>query len=79
MTQNITPQSDLIIVGGGLNGPALALASANAGLNVTLIDSLPKDTRTSDVFEKVKTLRCSKKSTRQAITTTKSMALLKRS
>ena len=51
MTQNITPKSDLIIVGGGLNGPALALASANAGLNVTLIDSLPKDTRTSDVFD----------------------------
>ncbi|WP_417262287.1 FAD-dependent monooxygenase [Celeribacter sp.] len=51
MTQNIPPKSDLIIVGGGLNGPALALASANAGLRVTLIDSLPKDTRTSDVFD----------------------------
>ncbi|WP_255571765.1 FAD-dependent monooxygenase [Celeribacter sp. PS-C1] len=51
MTQNITPKSDLIIVGGGLNGPALALASANAGLSVTLIDSLPKETRTSDVFD----------------------------
>ncbi|MDT0681373.1 UbiH/UbiF/VisC/COQ6 family ubiquinone biosynthesis hydroxylase [Roseicyclus sp. F158] len=30
--------SDLIIVGGGLNGPALALAAADAGLTVTLID-----------------------------------------
>ncbi|WP_460273112.1 FAD-dependent monooxygenase [Celeribacter sp. ULVN23_4] len=51
MTQDTTPKSDLIIVGGGLNGPALALASANAGLTVTLIDSLPKDMRTSDTFD----------------------------
>lgn len=37
--------SDLIIVGGGLNGPALALAAAQAGFTVTIIDSLPLDTR----------------------------------
>lgn len=37
--------SDLIIVGGGLNGPALALAAAQAGFSVTIIDSLPLDTR----------------------------------
>ena len=37
--------SDLIIVGGGLNGPALALAAAQAGFAVTIIDSLPLDTR----------------------------------
>ncbi|MFO8126698.1 UbiH/UbiF/VisC/COQ6 family ubiquinone biosynthesis hydroxylase [Yoonia sp.] len=36
---------DLIIVGGGLNGPALALAAAQAGFKVTIIDSLPLDTR----------------------------------
>ncbi|MFK7763529.1 MAG: FAD-dependent monooxygenase [Roseobacter sp.] len=30
---------DILIVGGGLNGPALALALAGTGLNVTLIDS----------------------------------------
>ena len=34
-------QTDLIIVGGGLNGPALALAAAQSGLTVTLIDALP--------------------------------------
>ena len=37
--------SDLIIVGGGLNGPALALAAAQSGFTVTIIDSLPLDTR----------------------------------
>lgn len=37
--------TDLIIVGGGLNGPALALAAAQAGFTVTIIDSLPLDTR----------------------------------
>lgn len=37
--------SDLIIVGGGMNGPALALAAAQAGFTVTIIDSLPLDTR----------------------------------
>ncbi|MCK0096907.1 UbiH/UbiF/VisC/COQ6 family ubiquinone biosynthesis hydroxylase [Yoonia sp. F2084L] len=38
-------ENDLIIVGGGLNGPALALAAAQAGFSVTIIDSLPLDTR----------------------------------
>ncbi|MEL6640463.1 MAG: UbiH/UbiF/VisC/COQ6 family ubiquinone biosynthesis hydroxylase [Pseudomonadota bacterium] len=43
--------SDLIIVGGGLNGPALALASAKAGFSVTLIDALPADTRKAPNFD----------------------------
>jgi len=34
-------KNDMIIVGGGLNGPALALAAAQAGFTVTVIDSLP--------------------------------------
>ncbi|WP_322894970.1 MULTISPECIES: UbiH/UbiF/VisC/COQ6 family ubiquinone biosynthesis hydroxylase [unclassified Yoonia] len=34
-------KNDIIIVGGGLNGPALALAAAQAGFTVTVIDSLP--------------------------------------
>ncbi|MBR2656244.1 MAG: UbiH/UbiF/VisC/COQ6 family ubiquinone biosynthesis hydroxylase [Loktanella sp.] len=34
-------KNDLIIVGGGLNGPAMALAAAQAGFTVTVIDSLP--------------------------------------
>ncbi|PWE33507.1 2-octaprenyl-6-methoxyphenyl hydroxylase [Maritimibacter sp. 55A14] len=32
--------ADILIVGGGLNGPALALALAQGGLRVTLIDAL---------------------------------------
>ena len=43
--------SDLLIVGGGLNGPALALAAAKAGLSSTVIDALPRATRTDDGFD----------------------------
>ena len=43
--------TDLIIVGGGLNGPALALAAAQAGFTVTIIDSLPLDTRKKPDFD----------------------------
>ncbi|NOX72178.1 MAG: 2-octaprenyl-6-methoxyphenyl hydroxylase [Alphaproteobacteria bacterium] len=35
------PDSDILIVGGGLNGPALALALAQGGLSVTIVDALP--------------------------------------
>ncbi len=34
--------ADILIVGGGLNGPALALALAQGGLRVTLIDAAPE-------------------------------------
>ncbi|WP_375254418.1 UbiH/UbiF/VisC/COQ6 family ubiquinone biosynthesis hydroxylase [Yoonia sp.] len=44
-------ENDLIIVGGGLNGPALALAAAQSGFTVTIIDSLPLDTRNSPDFD----------------------------
>ena len=37
----MTFDSDILIVGGGLNGPALALALGDTGLTVTLVDSLP--------------------------------------
>ncbi len=43
--------TDLIIVGGGLNGPALALATAQAGFRVTIIDALPVDTRKGADFD----------------------------
>ncbi|MEJ6399235.1 UbiH/UbiF/VisC/COQ6 family ubiquinone biosynthesis hydroxylase [Yoonia sp. 208BN28-4] len=43
--------TDLIIVGGGLNGPALALATAQAGFRVTIIDALPLDTREDPAFD----------------------------
>ncbi|WP_299966544.1 FAD-dependent monooxygenase [uncultured Roseobacter sp.] len=42
---------DIIIVGGGLNGPTLALALASAGQRVTLIDALPLGTRTDAGFD----------------------------
>jgi len=41
----MTPDTDILIVGGGLNGPALALALASGGLNVTVIDSRPAPAR----------------------------------
>lgn len=43
--------SDIIIVGGGLNGPALALALAQSGHQVTIIDALPLDSLESDSFD----------------------------
>lgn len=41
----MTTDTDIAIVGGGLNGPALAIALANNGLRVTVIDALPEPTR----------------------------------
>ncbi|WP_454275854.1 FAD-dependent monooxygenase [Roseovarius sp. MBR-154] len=43
--------SDILIVGGGLNGPALALAAAQAGLSSTVIDALPEPTRKNAAFD----------------------------
>ncbi len=43
--------ADIVIAGGGLNGPALALALARAGLSVTLIDALPAETRSDAGFD----------------------------
>ncbi|WP_394178677.1 UbiH/UbiF/VisC/COQ6 family ubiquinone biosynthesis hydroxylase [Yoonia maritima] len=43
--------TDIIIVGGGLNGPALALAAAQAGFAVTIIDSLAIDRRKRPDFD----------------------------
>ncbi len=45
------PESDILIVGGGLNGPALALALAQNGLSVTMIDALPLETRKDPAFD----------------------------
>jgi 2-octaprenyl-6-methoxyphenol hydroxylase len=47
----MTHDSDLLIVGGGLNGPALALAAAHAGLSSTVIDALPEPTRKNAAFD----------------------------
>ncbi|WP_300057071.1 FAD-dependent monooxygenase [uncultured Roseobacter sp.] len=43
--------SDIVIVGGGLNGPALALALASVGQSVTVIDALPVKTRKNAAFD----------------------------
>ncbi len=43
--------TDIIIVGGGLNGPALALALARTGQTVTIIDALPAEIRTDAEFD----------------------------
>ncbi len=43
--------SDIVIVGGGLNGPALALALTATGHSVTVIDALPIKTRKNAAFD----------------------------
>jgi len=43
--------SDILIAGGGLNGPALALALAQAGLSVTVIDARPAPGRSRRGFD----------------------------
>ncbi len=47
----MTPQTDIIVVGGGLNGPALALAMAQAGHTVSVVDALPVTRRKSSEFD----------------------------
>ncbi|TLP65841.1 2-octaprenyl-6-methoxyphenyl hydroxylase [Parasedimentitalea maritima] len=43
--------SDILIVGGGLNGPALALALAQTGFTVTVIDALPQTALQDEDFD----------------------------
>ena len=49
--QKDTGPDDILIVGGGLNGPALALALAQAGFGVTVIDALPVADRAEPAFD----------------------------
>ncbi len=49
--QGMTKDTDILIVGGGLNGPALALALAQAGHHVTVIDATPETTRKDAGFD----------------------------
>lgn len=42
---------DVVIAGGGLNGPTLALALADAGLSVAVVDARPADARAGDAFD----------------------------
>lgn len=43
--------SDILIAGGGLNGPALALGLAQAGFSVTVIDARPEQERAQSTFD----------------------------
>lgn len=47
----MTPDADILIVGGGLNGPALALALAQGGLKVIVIDNRPAINRAEAGFD----------------------------
>jgi 2-octaprenyl-6-methoxyphenol hydroxylase len=47
----MTHDADILIVGGGLNGPCLALALAQAGFSSIVIDALPEDTRSGSEFD----------------------------
>ncbi|PWE35826.1 2-octaprenyl-6-methoxyphenyl hydroxylase [Pelagicola sp. LXJ1103] len=47
----MSTKTDIAIVGGGLNGPALALALAQAGFDVTVIDALPEPVRKNAAFD----------------------------
>jgi 2-octaprenyl-6-methoxyphenol hydroxylase len=42
ISNRMTKDTDIAIIGGGLNGPALALALVQAGQDVTLIDAAPQ-------------------------------------
>ncbi|EEE37320.1 ubiquinone biosynthesis hydroxylase, UbiH/UbiF/VisC/COQ6 family [Rhodobacteraceae bacterium KLH11] len=44
-------RSDILIVGGGLNGPALALALAQTGHSVTVVDALAEKMRKNAAFD----------------------------
>ncbi|HMO72730.1 MAG TPA: 2-octaprenyl-6-methoxyphenyl hydroxylase, partial [Paracoccaceae bacterium] len=47
----MTHDADILIVGGGLNGPALALAAGQAGLTSVVIDARPAPDRAEPGFD----------------------------
>jgi 2-octaprenyl-6-methoxyphenol hydroxylase len=47
----MTKNDDILIVGGGLNGPVLALALAQAGFGVTIIDAAERETHLDAGFD----------------------------
>ena len=49
--RGMTFDHDIIIVGGGLNGPALGLALARAGVTVAVIDAQPARARADTAFD----------------------------
>lgn len=51
IVHTMTYDSDILIAGGGLNGPALALALAQGGLSVTVVDARPATVRAEAGFD----------------------------
>lgn len=51
MTQDVPETTDVVVAGGGLNGPALALALAGAGLRVAVVDPRPAQDRATPGFD----------------------------
>ncbi|MCB1342793.1 MAG: UbiH/UbiF/VisC/COQ6 family ubiquinone biosynthesis hydroxylase, partial [Pseudooceanicola sp.] len=51
IVRGMSETCDILIVGGGLNGPALALALAQAGFRVTVIDALAESLREDAAFD----------------------------
>ena len=51
IVERMAHDADILIVGGGLNGPCLALACAQAGLSSIVIDALAQDTRMGGQFD----------------------------
>jgi len=51
LTEAMKRDADVIVVGGGLNGPALALALAQAGLSVIVVDAQPARARAEAAFD----------------------------
>lgn len=49
--QHMEHRSDILIVGGGLNGPALALALAQTGHSATVVDALAEKVRKNAAFD----------------------------
>ena len=47
----MTWDTDILIAGGGLNGPALALALAQGGFRVTVVDARPARARAETGFD----------------------------
>lgn len=51
ISRDMNFDTDITIVGGGLNGPALALALTASGLRVTIIDALPAGASSEEGFD----------------------------
>ncbi len=49
--EGMTPDDDILIAGGGLNGVTMALALASAGFRVTLADPVPASLQAADNFD----------------------------